>query len=565
MRGGGDRSFGIVVGTLVAIGSGLIICLIAILVLQSFASSDDYPSLVTPAVVRVIRNSIELAAIATVVGSFFALPIAWLVERTNVRGKSAIVSIMLVSMLVPGFASAMGWLFLLHPQIGLINRLTAALFGPAHPILSVTSVAGMGIIVGLQLAPVAFLMVSAALRSLDYRLEEAASTAGAPPRETIRRVVLPLVLPALVSAAIYVFIIAFGTFDVPAIIGWGNRIFTFSTYVYLTTNPQAGLPDYGRAGALSVAVLAAALLLTVWTRSLSLDATRFAVISGKGYQTTELALGRWAFAAYAFVTVYLFAGIVLPLLVVIWESFLPFVQAPSADAFRALTMTNYGAIFGDAFFSGLANSTFLMAIVPLIVLVFSFAFSWIGFRTRLRGRALLDGIAFLPHAIPSVIMAVGVVILALYGVGRIVHLYGTIWIIVLAFSVTWVSYGTRMTNSGLLQLDRELEESANVGGANTWETVRTIVLPLISRTLLLAWIYLVILAGRELTLSVMLTTPGNTTVPAFVWSTWLNGGLTRGAAATVCYLLCLAPLIIGYSYLLNRTRQTNEIVLANAV
>jgi iron(III) transport system permease protein len=113
-------------------------------------------------------------------------------------------------------------------------------------------------------------------------------------------------------------------------------------------------------------------------------------------------------------------------------------------------------------------------------------------------------------------------------------------------------------------LHRELEESAAVGGATTWATVRVVVLPLISRTLLLAWVYLVILAGRELTLAVLLTTPGNMTVPSFVWITWLNGGLTRGAAATVCYLICLSPLLVAYSYLLNRTRATNATVLGSA-
>lgn len=557
-----------------AIGAGLILCLLVILVLQSLASTDNgwqwtpaanYANLFSPDVERILLNSVELALIATVVGFVFALPIAWLVERTNVRGKAAIVSIMLISMLVPGFASAMGWLFLLHPQIGLINRLSAAVFGTAHPVLNVVTVPGMGIIMGFQLAPVAFLMIGAALRSLDYRLEEAAAIAGAPGRAAVRRVVVPLLRPALVQAAIYIFIIAFGTFDVPAIIGWGNRIFTFSTYVYLTTNPQAGLPDYGRAGALSVAVLAAALVLTVWTRYLSLDARRFAVVSGKGYQTTQLKLGRWAGPAYAFVGGYVLIGILAPLLVVLWESFLPFVQPPSAAALHLAGGANYDAIFGDAFWSSLGNSALLMAVVPVIVLVFSFAFSWIGFRTQLRGRVLLDGIAFLPHAIPSVIMAVGVVVLALYGLGHVLPVYGTIWIIVLAYCVTWVSYGTRMTNSGLLQLHRELEESAAVGGATTWATVRVVVLPLIARTLLLAWVYLVILAGRELTLAVLLTTPGNMTVPSFVWITWLNGGLTRGAAATVCYLLCLSPLLIAYSYLLNRTRTANAPALGSAV
>ncbi|HXP92306.1 MAG TPA: iron ABC transporter permease [Candidatus Binatia bacterium] len=547
-----DRSFVAVAGTLAAGGATLILCLLAILLLQSFAgdgwqwtwTSNYVGAFTEPQTYRVLWNSIELAVIATALAFFFGLPIAWLVERTNLRGKATVVAVMLVSILVPGFASAMGWLFLLHPKIGLFH------------LFNVVSVAGMGVIMGFQLAPVAFLMTGSVLRAMDRQLEEAAFTAGAPPLETIRRVVLPLARPALVSAAIYVFIIAFGTFDVPAIIGWSNRIFTFSTYIFLQTNPQAGLPDYGRAGALSVAVLIAALALTVWTRYLSLDAQRYAVVTGKAYQPRLLSLGRWTYVAYAFVAFYLVAGIILPLAVVVWESFLPFVQAPSPAAFSHLTMANYAALGGDAFFSSLANSVILMTLVPLIVLVFSFAFTWIGFRTRFRGRTLLDGIAFLPHAVPSVIMAVGVIIFSLYFLKYVVNIYGTIWIMVFAFAATWISYGTRMTNASLLQLHRELEESAAIGGASTWAIVREIVLPLMSRGLLLAWIYLVILSGRELTLSVMLTTPGNTTVPAFVWTNWLTGGLTRGAAVTICYLLCLSPLIVGYSYLMNRTKQS---------
>ena len=151
---------------------------------------------------------------------------------------------------------------------------------------------------------------------------------------------------------------------------------------------------------------------------LSLDGKRFAVVSGKGYQPKMLPLGRGAFAAYAFVGLYLLVGILLPLAVVLWESFLPFVQVPSAAALQALTTANYRAIAGIAFLSSLVNSVFLMAIVPVIVLGLSFAFSWIGFRTQFRGRTLVDAIAFLPHAVPSVIMSVGITVLALFGLNH---------------------------------------------------------------------------------------------------------------------------------------------------
>ena len=193
MKNGGradpDRAFLIVTGTLVTAGVAVILCLLGFLVLQSFAETGDgwhwtlggnYAKVVSPQVLRVLGNSIELAAIGTAVAFFFGLPIAWLVERTNLRGKAGVVSVMLVSMLVPGFASAMGWLFLLHPRIGIANHVSASVFGANHPVINVVSVPGMAIIMGFQLAPVAFLMAGAALRAMDTGLKK-------PPRSPARR------------------------------------------------------------------------------------------------------------------------------------------------------------------------------------------------------------------------------------------------------------------------------------------------------------------------------------------------------------------------------------------
>jgi iron(III) transport system permease protein len=503
----------------------------------------------------VLKNSLLFAVTATAVALALGLPLAWLIERTDLGGKTPIVTAMLCSLLVPGFASAMGWLFLVHPRIGMLNRLLMAGLGLSTAPFNVLTIWGMGIVMGLNLTPLAFIMSSAALRAIDNSFEDAARISGARFFAVVREILLPLATPALVSAAIYIFTIGFGTFDIPAIIGWGNRIFTFSTDLYLIANPQDGIPDYGQAAAFASIVLGLAVMLTTWSSYMTRGAHRFAVVTGKGYRPRLVPL-RWGkYVAWAFVVVYIVVAIVLPLAVVVWTSLLPFLQIPSARSLSHISLANYRNMPWGNFLDALEHTALLAASVPVLVLVFSFAFSWIALRTRLRGRAALDTIAFLPHAVPSIVFAVGVLLFSLYGIEHVVHVYGTEWILLLAFVGTWLSYGTRMTNANLIQVHRELEESAHVSGASVLAIVGAIVLPLMSRGLALAWIYLVILTMRELTLTVMLTTPGNATLPTMIWNIWLSGEIGKAAASVVCFIGCMLPLILAYGHFLHRAQR----------
>jgi iron(III) transport system permease protein len=181
-----------------------------------------------------------------------------------------------------------------------------------------------------------------------------------------------------------------------------------------------------------------------------------------------------------------------------------------------------------------------------LVLVVSFMFSWIGFRSRLPARAALDQIAFTPHAVPHIVIAMGLMLMVLYVIQPIVPMYGTVWVLLFAFTVGWLSYGTRITNTGLLQIHRELEESARISGASTWSIVLRVVIPLMSRCLLLAGLYVAILTARELTLSVLLSTPNNMTLPVVIWSIWSNGGFARASAALVCFIAAVLPFMALY-------------------
>jgi iron(III) transport system permease protein len=495
---------------------------------------------------RVLLNTLGFSALTLAVSLCFGLPAAWLVERTDLRGKTLLFTLMTVGLLIPDFATAMGWLFLLHPRIGLFNQWLMSLFHLREAPLNILSITGMSWVQGLNLAPLAFIMTAAVFRAMDPNLEEAAQVSRASAFQTLRRVTVPLAWPGILAASIYIFTIGFAAFDVPAIIGWGNRIFTFSTYLYLLLNPQDVLPRYGAAAALSTVVMALAAALSWWYGRMQRRSRRFAVITGKAYRPRLTPLGRGAAPAWGFVGLYFFLSKLVPLLLLIWASLLPFFQLPSARAVGVISLQQYFALPWGLALTGLMNTAALMVLTPSVTLLLSVAFSWVVLRSRVPGRAGFDFAAFLPHAVPNIIFGVGALLITLYVLQRAVPIYGTLWVLLLVFTITRLSYGTRMTNSGLIQIDRELEESAEVGGAATWGVFRYVLLPLLAPTLLYAWLWIALLTFRELTLAVILSTSGNITLPVVIWNLWLGGGLGQASALAIVMLALLLPITALY-------------------
>src|SRR5215216_1222527 len=452
----------------------------------------------------VLIDTFAFAFISLVIALAFGIPIAWIAERTDFRAKTLLFTLMAVGLLIPGFAAAMGWLFLLHPRIGLLNRLLIDVFSLSGPPLSITSIIGMGWVQGLNLAPLAFIMTAAVFRSMDPTLEEAAEVHGGGAWRVMRRITVRLAWPGILAASIYIFMTAFAAFDVPAIIGWGNRIFTFTTYLYLLLNPQDVLPRYGLAAALSTVALAIAALMSWWYGAMQQRSRQFAVVAGRAYRPKIIRLGRRSVAAWLFIGSYLTLSKIMPIMLLIWSSLLPFFQLPSSRAFMTVSLTHYFTLPWELVLTAMGNTAILAVLTPTATLAISLAFSWIVLRSRYPGRSLFDFIAFLPHAVPSIVFGVGALLLTLFVLQRALPLYGTIWILLLVFTIARISYGTRMTNSGLIQIHPELEESAQMSGAGRWEAFRRISVPLLAPTLFYAWLWIALLTFRELTLAVIL-------------------------------------------------------------
>lgn len=512
--------------------------------IAGFAGFGNFTMLLAdPNLPRMASNTLIFAAIALAVSFLLGVPLAWLAERTDLPGRAAIWTVMLASLVLPGFLVGMGWLLLAHPRIGLLNTFAMSTFHLSFPPLPVNNVFGMGLVQGLALTSLTFVLVAPSLRTMDPALEEAARMSGATGRSLLWNVTLPLVLPAILAAAMYVAIVAVGAFDIPAVIGLGSRVYTFSTFMFVHAYPADGFPDYGTIAAGGSLMIVFALGMTFVYSSVLRRARSFAVITGKAYRPRLTELGRWKTAAWAFVALYACGALIVPFAFTLLYALLPYPVPLDAGVFAHMSMANFAHIPWTLVLTGATHTAELVVAVPIAVVALSFAISWIVVRTTTPGRFVLDGIAFMPHAVPGILFGIGASLAALFVLQKIVPIYGTVALIGIVYTIGWISFGTRLANSSLIQIHADLTEAGAVAGARVGAVFRDIVLPLVRPAAFGAWIYIVLLCMRELTLAAFVSTPKNLTLPMVAWFLWSNGSLNGGAAVAVIVVLALVPLL----------------------
>ncbi|HZD41866.1 MAG TPA: iron ABC transporter permease [Terriglobales bacterium] len=501
--------------------------------------------LADPFVVKVFWNTVVFTISTTFTALAIGLPIAWLAERSSLPGKGLVYTIMTLGLLIPGIYTAMGWTFIAHVRIGFLNRWLMDVFGLDRGPINIATPVGMGFVQGLNLTALAFILTAQMFRAMNPALEEAAKIHGLSFIGTMRRVTLPLAFPAILAAMIYMLTIGIATFDVPAIIGLGNRIYMLSTYVYLKANPpDSGLPEYGITAALGAMMIVLALVLTWWYSQVLRQGHRYEVVTGKGYRPALVDLGRWSIAAWIFIAMYFLATKLIPLLLIAYAAFTPYLAPPSYEMLSKMSLAGFHNLNWDLFWRGLYNTALLVTTVPVITLLMSFCISWLIVRSRSRTRYLLEFGAFLPHALPEVIMAVGAVLLALFVLPKFIPLYGSVWLIAIVYVIARLAFATRALNSSLLQIHKELEEAAYTSGLSPVRTSWRILVPLLRPTLMSVWIWSAILVYRELTVAVFLVSQESITLPAVIWSYWFSGAINQAAAVTLLMTAVLTPLIL---------------------
>ena len=494
---------------------------------------------------RVLLNTVILAIGSTVIAVGIGAPLAWAVARTDLPLKHFIILMMGVILIVPGFIQGIGWAVMLSPTIGLINRLFTHVLGFAEPPFNIYTLAGMTLVQGLDLVPPAFFMLLPVLMGMDASFEEAAYLSGASKTRTFLRINLPLALPAIVASSIYVLVLASTLFEVPVILGFPERIFVFSTLIYLLIRPSVGLPSYGLAGAYGSVIVLVSLLMTTHYARVIKQGRQYATITGKGRRAKILSLGKWRSLAAALALFYVGLALGLPLLTLIYFSLLPFFQVPSLQALKAMTLKNYVNLVDQSGADPFVNTAILITVVPVAVVFLAIPISWIVVRSKLPGRFVLDSVAFLPFAVPRIVIAVAILYLGLLA-RQLIPIYGTILIIALAHIIMFMSFATRTLNGAMIQIHPDLEEAGRSSGASLVRVLRRVTVPLLKPAVFFAWFWVLLLSLREVTMAVMLSSPDNIVLPVLIFARWQAGRSHEAAAAAVVFVFiaCLLLLVL---------------------
>ena len=489
-------------------------------------------------------NSLIVASGTVLFNLFFALPSAWLIYRTNLPWKTFFITLMGLGILIPGFLKGIAWILLLSPKVGLLNQLLRSFVPVEEGPLSIYNLTGISFVQGLMLTPVMFFMCAAAFRAVDPQLEESAATSGASPMAVFWRITGPLVLPAIAGAAIYNFMTAVALFEIPALLGSTSRIQVLSTLMFYSVQASVGLPRYGVAGVYGVLLLFPSLIALHYYHRLLRSGDRYSVVSGKGYRPKLADLGPWKYAGITFICSYLFLNLLLPFLVLIWTSLVPYIQLPSKAALSSVTLDGYHRAVTTLSGRALINTVLLVVCVAALVLFFSTITSWIVVRTRLWGRRGIDAVVTLPMTIPHLAFAFALSYAGLY-MAQGFPIYGTLAAIIISHTIAFISFGTRTVNGTLIQIHRDLEEAVLTSGGSRLVALRRVVLPLLAPALFYAGVWVALLSYREVTMALFLQSPRNQVLSTAIWNLWDSNNPADAAAIGVLMFFTVMLLLVA--------------------
>lgn len=495
--------------------------------------------LLAPGTRAILWNTFLFASGTMLVTLTIAIPLVWLLNKTDLPGKGSFYLLMTVSVLIPTFLRAIAWILLTSPRIGL-----PGLLGFEQLDLSLYNLPGMSFVQGISFVPASFFMLSAAYRAMDPALEEAAYTSGVGKLMTFLRIIVPLTLPAIAAAFIYYFITALSVFEAPAILGLPSGIFVLSSAIFEAVEARGGLPKYGQAGALGILILVIGLCASLLYVRIIRQTQKYAVVTGRGYKPRLVALGKLKPLALAFVLLYFCLELLLPFLIFLWASFLTYLRVPSWEALSKLTWINYSNIFDYGGTEPFINTLILISAAPLLTIALSIPVSWIVVRSRFAYRGTLDTMVFLSHCVPNIVL--GVTLLYLFLIARnSIAIYGSLLALIIANIINSLAYATRTINSSMIQIHRELEEAARVSGVSGFITVAKVTIPLIAGAVFNSWIWVVLLTYREVTMALVLGSPENRVVSTVIWSLWSEGRVPQVSALGVVMMGTFLVLVLS--------------------
>ncbi|MCB4770407.1 iron ABC transporter permease [Ancylobacter sp. Lp-2] len=503
-----------------------------------------------PNFVETLGRTFWIAAVGTALSLVWAVGMAFLVERTDMPLRNLAWAIIIIPMAMPGILFAMGWALLLSPNSGALNVVLRAVLSPlgytsnVGPI-NIFSISGLIFLDSIRGVTTIFLMVVGSFRMMDPTLEEAAMVSKASRLQTFTKITLPALMPAILAAGMYSFILSMESFEAALAVGLPGGVFVLSTMIYFTTRVQAPI-DYGLAAVYGVLFMLLMIGLLYVYRRMIRHSERFTTVTGKGFRPRVISIGRWRYAALAAVGFYFLISTALPFAILLWTSLLPSYRAPSFEALNLVSLQNFAKVFtSPELIETVWNTLVLMLLTATATMVLAFVASWL--IVRKHGSAVvtgsLDFMVFMPLAVPGIVVATALMVAFLTPPLSFTGIYGTIWIVALGLAISYLPFCTRLMNGAIVQIHKELEQAAYVSGATVFQAMIRITLPLLFPAFAAGWIWVAVHTLRAFAIPLMLSSRDNKVFAVFLWENWEQYA-PNAAAMGVVLIIALIPLTL---------------------
>lgn len=505
----------------------------------SFTLDKYIEAYTDPAFYEVIVNTVIFVLGSSIMATVLALFLAYLNNRTDIPMKFMFRVISIIPMMIPHLLFAVSWALLLNPSNGMMNIALRNVFGLEDAPFDIYSLPGMVLVEGLLDMPVAYLIIAPAMASFDVALEESSRVFGAGTWRTLIRVTLPVLRPAILASFILGVVRGLASFAVPSVLGMPGRVNVLSTYLYQMV-ATGFAPDYGKAAAVGMSVLAASVTLIVVYRALTAESEKYVTIAGRGYRPTAIELKAAKYPLFAAMALLSFILIVLPVAVLFYTSLVPYSMVPSARAFSLMSWKHWIEVLEDPIsLLSLKNSLFLGVAGATLGVALSIFVAYVIVKVKTRASGVLESLSFLSFSFPGIVIGVGFMWFFVQ-----TPLYATIWALLIGYIATYMPYGIRPLASAFIQVHSHLEESSLVCGASPLTTMRRIIIPLLIPGIVSAWILLASMFVRELTLSVVLSRPGTEVLAVQILRFADDGLWGRLSALGIIMILISTALVV---------------------
>lgn len=496
-----------------------------------------------PLTYQLLLNSFVFAAGSSVLATLLAAILAWISIRTNAPLRKLFELTAIVPNIFPPVMLAVSWAVLLSPRTGLINRSLMELLNLSAAPFNIYSLGGMIFVEALITAPLAFLIVSASLYSMDPSLEESARVAGSSNFQVAWRITFPIIRPALLASAMLNFVRAIESFDTPAIIALPARIEVFTTKIYREAI-GAFPPNQNLAATYGVSLLVVTMLFVYFYRALTARSERYVTVTGRGYRPMIIDLGAWRYVASALAGLILVLIVVLPFLVLIYASVVTYLHVPGAKTLDLVTLEHYyGSLTDPRTYRALQNSLFLAVSGATLCMILAALTAWVTTKTKASGRGVIEALTFIPWAFPGTALAIGLLWTYVYVP---LPIYGTLWILLIGYITRFLPYGLRTMTSTIVQIHDDMQQASMVCGAGFLITFRRILLPLLRPGFIAGWIILATIYLREFSTSIFLYSPGAEPLGPLLYHFYVDGNLgPMCALALIVSVISIGMIVIA--------------------